>query len=114
MQKPPSITNEEEWRHACQTIVGTAQAILRKELGIIEGARKICPYRFKVQAENDKDFIFFVGLDSETDNLPIGDVQRRWSQDSLEQKKGEIENRENDYRERALEACNNLISKYQT
>ena len=111
MQRPTSITNEEEWCNACQAIVATARAILRNELGIIEGARKICPHRFKVQAENDEDFIFLVGLDSETDHLPIGGAQKHWSQDTLEKKKEEIKSCENFFRERALEVCKNLISK---
>ena len=75
MRRPASICNDEEWQSACQAIVTTAQAILSEELGIIEGARKLSRYRIKVKAEEDENFIFFVGLDSETDDLPIGIVQ---------------------------------------
>ncbi len=112
MQRPPTITNEEEWQVNSQAIVHTAQAILKRELGIIEGARKLSSYRFKVKAKDDKDFIFFVGLDSETDQLPIGDVLRQWNPDVLKQKKAEIEGYERSIEQEAFAACNNLITKY--
>jgi Protein of unknown function (DUF2489) len=112
MQKPASVHNEEEWHNACHAVVTTAEAILVENLGIIEGARKLFHLRSKIKAEDDKDFVFFVGLDSETDHLPIGNVQKHWSQSALTSKKEEIESCENYYREQAFQACRNLIKKY--
>lgn len=112
MQRPAFIFDEQEWRAACNAIVSTAHAILTNEIGIIEGARKLCDCRFRVKAEDDKDFLFFVGLESETDHLPIGKVQKYWKPTALKNKQEEIASVEKFYAEKAFTACNNLIVKY--
>ena len=110
---PASIVNEEAWNASCAGIVATAQAVLEGNLGIIEGSRKLSPYRFDVKAEKDPDFIFFVGLDSETDHLPLGEVHKKWNPEILKQKQAEINSYESSFKEKAFEACRNLIKKYQ-
>jgi hypothetical protein len=112
MKKPVGITNEEHWRTSCQVIVNLAHSILDQKIGIIEGARKLASYRHDVKAESDKDFLFFVGLDSETDHLPVGDVEKNWNPEVLEDKKKEIAGYEAGKREAAFQACRNLVSKY--
>ena len=69
-----TIYNEEHRRLASAKIVATAQRILSGELGIVAGALQLSGLRFDVGAEHDADFIFFVGVDSETDHLPVGDA----------------------------------------
>jgi len=110
--KPLSIGDDEDWRASCQAIVRTAQAMLDRKIGVIQGGRMLCAYRFDVKAENDRDFIFFVGLDSETDHLPIGEFERHWSKAALKNKKEVIANYENSIRKQAFQACRNLITKY--
>jgi len=67
----PSIYNEEHRRFASAKIVAAARSILSGELGIIAGARQLACWRSDVGGDHDPDLIFFVGLDSETDYLPI-------------------------------------------
>src|SRR6266478_1920374 len=102
MQRPTSIHDEVAWHIACQSVVSVAEQILSHELGIIEGARKLCSLRFDVRAENDKDFIFFVGVESETDHLPVGKTQVHWKPTALKEKKEEIEKFEKAISEKAF------------
>ena len=101
MNRPASVVNEEAWVASCGNIATTAQAVLRGDLGIIEGARKLVHYRFDVKAEDDPDFTFFVGVDSETDDLPIGKIEKHWNQTVLKQKQEEIHRYESSIKERA-------------
>jgi Protein of unknown function (DUF2489) len=112
MKRPASIVNEETWRTACSNIVVIAQAVLSGDMGIIEGARKLGSYRSDVKAEKDPDFIFFVGVASETDDLPSGKAESRWNPAALKHKLEEIKKYENSIREQAFIACQNLIEKY--
>src|SRR6266700_1283679 len=108
-----TIYNEEHRRLASAKIVATAQHILSGQLGIVAGARQLSGLRFDVGAEHDSDFIFFVGVDSETDNLPVGNVRSRWSSDALKTKDEELQVYQASVRERAFEVCRSLIQKYE-
>jgi len=108
------IYNEEHRRLASMKIVAAAQSILSGELGIVAGARQLARLRFDVGAEHDADFIFFVGVDSETDHLPVGAVRSHWSSNALKMKDEELLAYEASVRERAFEVCRSLIRKYET
>ena len=113
MQRPASIHNEEHWGFLRQNIVAAAQAVLDGKLGIIEGAGKLAKFRINAKAEKDPDFIFLLGVDSETDHLPIGNAARHWNASVLKEKAKEIERVEGHYTERVFQACRSLIQKYQ-
>src|SRR5437764_11223306 len=97
------IYNNEHRRIASAKIVAIARSIVSGELGVIAGARHLAGWRFDVGAEQDSDFKFFVGVDSETDHLPVGDVRSRWSPDALKAKDEELRTFEASVRERAIE-----------
>lgn len=107
-----TIYNEEHRRLAGAKIVATAQRILSGELNIVAGARQLASLRFDVGAEHDSDFIFLVGVDSETDHFPVGEVRSRWSTDALREKDGELQAYEASVRERTFQVCRSLIQKY--
>lgn len=109
-----TIYNEENRKFASEKIVATAQRILAGELGIVAGARQLSGLRFDVRAEHDPDLIFFVGVDSETDHLPVGEVRLRWNRDALKVKDRELQAYEASVRDRAFEVCRNLIQRYAT
>ncbi len=69
-----SIYNKEHRRFTSAKIVAAARSILSGELSVVAGARQLATWRFDVGAEHDSDFTFFVGVDSETDHLPVGDA----------------------------------------
>ena len=106
--------NEERRRIASAKVVATAKCILSGELSIVAGARQFSGLRFDVGAQYDSDFIFFVGVDSETDHLPVGEVRSRWNSNVLKAKDAELQLYEASVRERAFEVCRSLIKKYET
>lgn len=98
---------------SCRNIISAAQSILDGKLGIIEGARKLSAFRFDVKAEKDSDFMFLIGVDSETDHFPIGNAAKHWNSSGLKEKTIEIERFERAVKDEVLQACRNLIQKYQ-
>lgn len=80
------IYNEEHRQFISRKIVAAAQDILSGELGIIAGARQLGGLGHEVGADRDPDFTFFIGLDSETDHLPIGETRQRWNPEALRAK----------------------------
>jgi hypothetical protein len=105
--------NDEHRRLASAKILIAAQRILSGDLGIVAGARQLAPLRFDVGAEHDSDLIFFVGVDSETDHLPVGEARQHWKPDALPAKDRELSAYEASVRDRALEVCRSLIQKYE-
>ena len=96
------IYNEEHRQWARGKIVVLAKGIVAGELSIVAGARQLAGWRFDVGAENDPDFIFFVGVD-----------RSRSNPEALAAKDEELRDYEGSVRERALRACRSLIQKYE-
>jgi hypothetical protein len=97
-----------------QKVAQIAQGILDSRIGIIAGARQIrvfCGGHLGLD-EQDPDLSTFIGIDSETDDLPIGDVRQYWAAHALVQKDLEIERCEARYREAALEAASHLVTRF--
>jgi hypothetical protein len=104
--------NKEHREWAGEKIVALARSILSGESGIVEGSRHLTAWRFDVGAENDPDFIFFVAVDSETDDLPIGPVRQHWNLEVLRVKDAELAAYEAQVRVNAFAVCRSLIQKY--
>lgn len=107
----PSFNTVAEQHHE---IVRVARRIVDGSVGVIAGAREMTRVHFRSHSkERDEDFIVFVGIDSETDDLPVGEVRKHWSAEALLRKDVEIKAAEDLYRPRALEAARNLIQRYE-
>lgn len=101
-------------RDAAMRVVEVANAMLSRSMGLIEAARRISGehlYSSHGDEPSDHDYLRFVGIDSETDHLPIGPVRKYWSQEALRQKDDEIRAYESFARESAVAAAKNLVSK---
>ena len=109
MSKLPQITTLEE-QH--REMVRVAHGILGGSIGIVAGARQITRLRFRSTAENDSDILVFVGIDSETDDSPLGDVRRHWNAEILKTKDEELQRYEARVKERAIRACESFIARY--
>lgn len=97
-----------------QQVIEAASAMLRGELGIIEGSRLLAGFCPRVSlAEHDPDFRCFIGIDSETDHLPVGAVRLRWAAEALAGKEEEIREAETFHRARAIAACQVLLLRFQ-
>jgi hypothetical protein len=97
-----------------QKVTQIARDILDGRVGIIDGAREIrrfCGGHLGFD-ERDPDLNIFVGIDSETDDLPIGNVRQYWAPDALAQKDVDIARCEGMYRKAALRAASHLITRF--
>jgi hypothetical protein len=106
------IHDEEHRRFLSGKIVAAARGVLSGELDVIAGARQLCGLGHQIGADRDADFTFFVGVESETDHLPVGGVRQHWSADALREKDAEIARAEASYRDRTFEICRRLIQRY--
>ncbi len=96
-----------------QQVVEAASAMLHGELGIIEGSRLLAGLCCRVSSlEHDPDFLCFVGIDSETDHLPIGDIRQHWASEALAVKDAEIRAAESFHRDHAIAACQVLLRRF--
>ncbi len=107
------MSTEADVAAARQKIVETAHAILDGRLSFIQGARRI--NRLSVDADVpdfDPDLTCFVLIDSETDTLPLGEVQKLWQPAALAKLQPEIERSEQWAREIGWAACQSLIARF--
>jgi hypothetical protein len=93
-------------------MVSVARGILNGAIGIVAGAREIASMRFGSTAEYDEDVLVFVGIDSESDHLPVGDVRRHWSPEALRAKDAELRTYEAHVKKSAFRACDCIIARY--
>ncbi|MCA1378050.1 MULTISPECIES: hypothetical protein [unclassified Bradyrhizobium] len=83
--------NQSEVIAARQIIVETAKGILSGSVSPVEGARTIARHRFKARLEDDFDILPFVGIDSETESLPLGRERAHWMARALADLQGKID-----------------------
>jgi hypothetical protein len=94
-------------------VLDLATDILGGRIGLIEGSRALSHLRHEVEVkEPDRDFLIFVGVDSETDHLPIGEERKSWDAEALAAKDQEIQEFEASVREDIMAACRNLIARF--
>lgn len=87
--------------------INTAQGILSGFVEPVEGIRKINKIRFDF--EEIPEFDSFVGLDSETDAFPRGDVRKRYEKSFLEDLDKEARQYLTQSKEIIEEACKRLV-----
>jgi hypothetical protein len=97
-----------------EQLAEVARAILRGDLGVVAGARAINRLRHEVAADPvDPDFLRFVAIDADTDELPVETAERdRWDPAALAAQDAEIAEAEAHWREAALEGCRRLIERF--
>src|SRR5438445_10689637 len=112
MERPWQITNEDEWAALCSEVVRTASGILDGSIGLISGARRLSGLSHRLHADRDPDFVTFIGIDSETDQFPVGDVRQQWDAQALAKYDAERDQAEQHYRPYGLESARKLVAKY--
>lgn len=93
-------------------MVRIARGIVNGAIGIVSGSRELARMRFGSTTEHDRDVLVFVGIDSETDHFPLGDVRRHWNAEALKAKDAELRDYEARVKERAFQACERFIARY--
>ena len=105
-------TNEPEILRAQGEVVSVARGILSGSVGIVEGSRRLSMLGHALGVDRDPDFTFFVGLESETDHLPVGEIRCHWADDALRRTDEELLACESFYRGEAFRVCQSLIQQY--
>jgi hypothetical protein len=110
MGAPPDIT---KMMVARVLIYEAVRDMLAGRLSYIEGARKICPARFAWGLDEwDNDIRCFIGIESETDALPFGEMREFWQAAALEALQPEIEQKETWARKFAEPHCRKLAKRF--
>jgi hypothetical protein len=107
--------NETEILPARRRIVQAAQDMLAGKLSYLEGARRIVAAATTARLdERDADLLPFVGIDSETDALPLGEMRKHWQAAALDALQPEIDEKEAWAREFGKRHCQSLIERFST
>ena len=72
-----------------KALIEVLSDLLADRVGITEASRKVASLRFSLGEESNELFFPFVGVDSETDAFPLGDVRNRWAPAALEREDAE-------------------------
>ena len=106
------VSHENYMQIQRQRFYEIAKATLAGDLGVITGVRQLIAFQHKIElAEAEDDFRVLVGIDSETDHLPIGSQRLNWSETALRKKEREIVEAEAHAAEDVLRVCQRLIAK---
>jgi hypothetical protein len=91
-----------------------AQAVIAGEVGLIEGARQLTAigHRLVRDFSADPDFSVLGAVESETDDLPIGQIRAHWDPSALALKDREIAQFESTVRDAVLAACRSIRERY--
>jgi hypothetical protein len=105
--------NESEIMDARRAILDAAQAMLAGRLSYIEGARTIFSAQSAARLnEWDPDLLPFVGIVSETDALPFGEMRAHWQPAALQALQPEIDRMEAWARRFGEPYCQNLVARF--
>jgi hypothetical protein len=92
-----------------------AREMLRGDVSFIEGSRRINRLRSSAGLlQLDADIVPFIGIDSETDALPIGDERQHWAPDALIRLQPAIDRAEKWAKTIGTTACERLIDRFGT
>ena len=76
----------------------TLEAFLDSRIGVVEASRAVSATCFALKQHRNPLFHPFVGIDSETDQFPLGAVREQWASEALERYDQERELVEQRYR----------------
>jgi hypothetical protein len=86
------------------------EALLDSRIGVVEAARIVSASRIVLRQENNPLFIPFVGIDSETDQFPLGSVRELWARDALVRYDQEREVAEQHHSPLAMQSAKTLLA----
>ncbi len=103
--------NQSEVIAARRGILKAAADILSGAVSPIEGARAIARLRFDARLDADADILCFVGIDSETEVLPLGRDRAYWQAQTLTDLQGAIDDAQRWARDVAESRCRSLLAR---
>ncbi len=110
MSKSPEPPDYRETLH--RAVVETAQAVIAGTLGPVDAARRFVGMAAELDALDEDAFRFFLGLDSESDQFPLGTFRKLWSVNALKREDEARQEYEAHIRDEAVRHCRSLLAKY--
>lgn len=108
-----TILDEQHVASVRAQIVQLVESMLAGNICFIEGAQQLTSLRHQAAiADNDPDFLVFVGVASNTDHLPIGAPRLRWSAEALARHQAEIDTASQWARKICGEACISILERF--
>src|SRR5580698_8289861 len=86
-----------------------AQAVLDGRTTVLEAVRELVSVAHTDAVAKLEDRRFIIGVASETDHLPVGEVRKLWATSALKEKDVEIACFEELYRADFLETCRRIV-----
>jgi hypothetical protein len=93
-------------------IVSTAEAMLRGDVHLIEGCRRIWHLSHEMGDSDNPVFLPIRGIESETDQFPLGDVRNQYAPDYLKRMDEELERYLAQARKDILSSCREIIHAF--
>lgn len=93
-------------------LVELAASMLRDEINLIEGVRRICVLRFATGDPDDEVFLSIRSIDSQTDEFPIGAMRSNCSIEYLTRADEEMKHFLNETRDDIFRACSEIVNKF--
>jgi hypothetical protein len=87
-----------------------AQAVLEGQTTVLEAVRLLFSLAHTDAIADVEDRKLIIGIESETDHLPVGEVRKLWAPDALKEKDLEIARAEELYRGDFLETCRRIAN----
>jgi hypothetical protein len=85
-----------------------ASKLLNDEIYFVEGVRNIKDRLHTISLDDD-DINLFRGIDSDTDDVPVGDTRKLWSADALRKIDDEIVDYIDKVKPQVKEVCKKII-----
>jgi len=95
-----------EWER--QRAKEIATAVLDGRTTVLEAVRELHPLAHTDAIADEEDRTLVIAIESETDDLPIGEVRKLWAPYALEAKDAEIVRAEELCKAQFLEACKRI------
>ena len=110
----PPASHTTEFIEAKTSALEILSRLTAGDIGVLRAAQKLSSLRHTLVGDaRDEDWDVFVGIDSETDHLPLEEDRKNWAPDALARKDIEIKEAEDFFRARAVEAAHNLLRRYE-
>ncbi len=93
-------------------VVKACRAVIDGDVGVIAASRKLRDLHCQMFQDVDDDFRIFIGIESETDHLPVGDERQYWNAAVLSEKDKEIAEYEDKKMKVVIESCKKLIDRF--
>lgn len=99
-----------------QQIAAIARRMVDGELDILEGCVQAVALRGSLDETGmeDPDLLFLVLVESELDDVPVGDTRKLWAPEALAEKDRKAHAYLEQIREDLLEACRSLIRRWES